>query len=133
MKRNMCCVVLCSWSLNLSLNLGAKKRMSGTGDGYVGAAQDAVRIRLLEKQREAERRKIQELKTKSASDKGQPGLLQFGSSTSEVPRSFNFYLFFSSFGVLLFKITIVFTFLEFQILETAFKVENQGQFSIVLC
>ncbi|KAL9330248.1 hypothetical protein ACSQ67_005251 [Phaseolus vulgaris] len=57
--------------------------MSGTGDGYVGAAQDAVRIRLLEKQREAERRKIQELKTKSASDKGQPGLLQFGSSTSE--------------------------------------------------
>ncbi|ESW32415.1 hypothetical protein PHAVU_002G320400 [Phaseolus vulgaris] len=58
--------------------------MSGTGDGYVGAAQDAVRIRLLEKQREAERRKIQELKTKSASDKGQPGLLQFGSSTSEI-------------------------------------------------
>ncbi|KAJ0013622.1 hypothetical protein Pint_20782 [Pistacia integerrima] len=30
------------------------------------------------------RRKIQELKTKSASDKGQPGLLQFGSSTSEI-------------------------------------------------
>ncbi|KAH9657345.1 protein XAP5 CIRCADIAN TIMEKEEPER [Citrus sinensis] len=58
--------------------------MSGMGDGYVGTAQDAVRIRRLEKQREAERRKIQELKTKSVSDKGQPGLLQFGSSTSEI-------------------------------------------------
>lgn len=58
--------------------------MSGMGDGYVGTSQDAVRIRRLEKQREAERQKIQELKTKSASDKGQPGLLQFGSSTSEV-------------------------------------------------
>ncbi|PNX66722.1 protein XAP5 circadian timekeeper-like, partial [Trifolium pratense] len=40
--------------------------MSGMGDGYVGTAQDAVRIRRLEKQREAERRKIQELKSKSA-------------------------------------------------------------------
>ncbi|XP_027100688.1 protein XAP5 CIRCADIAN TIMEKEEPER [Coffea eugenioides] len=58
--------------------------MSGMGDGYVGTAQDAVRIRRLEKQREAERRKIQELKNKSASSKGQPGLLQFGSSTSEI-------------------------------------------------
>ncbi|XP_022947477.1 protein XAP5 CIRCADIAN TIMEKEEPER-like isoform X1 [Cucurbita moschata] len=58
--------------------------MSGMGDGYVGTAQDAVRIRRLEKQREAERRKIQELKAKTASDKGQPGLLQFGSSTSEI-------------------------------------------------
>nr|ACU18064.1 unknown [Glycine max] len=58
--------------------------MSGMGDGYVGTAQDAVRIRRLEKQREAERRKIQELKTKSTSAKGQPGLLQFGSSTSEI-------------------------------------------------
>lgn len=54
------------------------------GDGYVGTAQDAVRIRRLEKQREAERRKIQELKAKTASAKGQPGLLQFGSSTSEI-------------------------------------------------
>ncbi|XP_059314343.1 protein XAP5 CIRCADIAN TIMEKEEPER [Lycium barbarum] len=58
--------------------------MSGMGDGYVGTAQDAVRIRRLEKQREAERRKIQELKNKTASSKGQPGLLQFGSSTSEI-------------------------------------------------
>ncbi|XP_022146282.1 protein XAP5 CIRCADIAN TIMEKEEPER [Momordica charantia] len=58
--------------------------MSGMGDGYVGTAQDAVRIRRLEKQREAERRKIQELKAKTASAKGQPGLLQFGSSTSEI-------------------------------------------------
>ncbi|EXB39258.1 Protein XAP5 CIRCADIAN TIMEKEEPER [Morus notabilis] len=58
--------------------------MSGMGDGYVGTAQDAVRIRRLEKQREAERQKIQELKTKSASAKDQPGLLQFGSSTSEI-------------------------------------------------
>ncbi|KAF4383679.1 hypothetical protein F8388_014179 [Cannabis sativa] len=58
--------------------------MSGMGDGYVGTAQDAVRIRRLEKQREAERQKIQELKTKSQSEQGQPGLLQFGSSTSEI-------------------------------------------------
>ncbi|KAB1207583.1 Protein XAP5 CIRCADIAN TIMEKEEPER [Morella rubra] len=58
--------------------------MSGMGDGYVGTAQDAVRIRKLEKQREAERRKIQELKDKSASAKGQPGLLQFGKSRGEI-------------------------------------------------
>ncbi|KAJ7001413.1 hypothetical protein D5086_009088 [Populus alba] len=58
--------------------------MSGMGDGYVGTAQDAVRIRRLQKQREAERLKIQELKSKSASAKDQPGLLQFGSSTSEI-------------------------------------------------
>lgn len=58
--------------------------MSGMGDGYVGTAQDAVRIRRLEKQREAERRKIQELKDKSASNGGQTGLLQFGSGTSEI-------------------------------------------------
>ncbi|KAJ6402933.1 hypothetical protein OIU84_014941 [Salix udensis] len=58
--------------------------MSGMGDGYVGTAQDAVRIRRLQKQREAERLKIQELKSKSASSTDQPGLLQFGSSTSEI-------------------------------------------------
>ncbi|KAG2703206.1 hypothetical protein I3760_06G127400 [Carya illinoinensis] len=58
--------------------------MSGMGDGYVGTAQDSVRIRKLEKQREAERRKIQELKDKSASAKGQPGLLQFGKSQAEI-------------------------------------------------
>ncbi|KAL5201894.1 hypothetical protein ABZP36_036248 [Zizania latifolia] len=56
--------------------------MSGFGDGYVGTAQDSVKIRRLEKQREAERRKIEELKNKSSD--GQPGLLQFGSSTSEI-------------------------------------------------
>nr|XP_034575580.1 uncharacterized protein YpgQ isoform X2 [Setaria viridis] len=56
--------------------------MSGFGDGYVGMAQDAVKIRQLEKQREAERRKVEKLKNKSSD--GQPGLLQFGSSTSEV-------------------------------------------------
>lgn len=95
------------------------------GDGYVGTAQDAVRIRRLEKQREAERRKIQELKTKSASAKGQPGLLQFGSSTSEVPRSFNFSIF-SSFRVPLFNMATILTFHEFQILETAFKKETVG-------
>lgn len=61
-----------------------ERKMSGMGDGYVGTAQDAVRIRKLEKQREAERRKIQELKDKSASAKGQPGLLQFGKSRGEV-------------------------------------------------
>ncbi|XP_058083926.1 protein XAP5 CIRCADIAN TIMEKEEPER isoform X2 [Magnolia sinica] len=58
--------------------------MAGMGDGYVGTAQDAVRIRRLEKQREVERRKIQELKNKSASVGGQTGLLQFGSGTSEI-------------------------------------------------
>ncbi|KAL9231828.1 hypothetical protein vseg_006998 [Gypsophila vaccaria] len=58
--------------------------MAGMGDGYVGTAQDAVRIRRLQKQREAERRKIEELKTKSAAVKGQAGLLQFGSGTSEI-------------------------------------------------
>lgn len=58
--------------------------MAGMGDGYVGTAQDAVRIRRLEKQREAERRKIQELKNKTASVKGQAGLLQFGSGTTEI-------------------------------------------------
>ncbi|MQM08124.1 hypothetical protein Taro_040975 [Colocasia esculenta] len=58
--------------------------MAGMGDGYVGTAQDAVRIRRLEKQREVERRKIQELKNKTASAGGQTGLLQFGSGTSEI-------------------------------------------------
>ncbi|KAL5981821.1 hypothetical protein ACLOJK_015887 [Asimina triloba] len=58
--------------------------MAGMGDGYVGTAQDAVRIRRLEKQREAERRKIEELKNKKASSGGQTGLLQFGSGTSEI-------------------------------------------------
>ncbi|XP_047316189.1 protein XAP5 CIRCADIAN TIMEKEEPER [Impatiens glandulifera] len=58
--------------------------MAGMGDGYVGTSQDAVRIRRLEKQREAERKKIQDLKNKTASSQGQPGLLQFGSSTCEV-------------------------------------------------
>lgn len=56
--------------------------MSGMGDGYVGTAQDAARIRRLEKQREAERKRIEDLKKKSA--EGQGGLLQFGSGTSEV-------------------------------------------------
>lgn len=56
--------------------------MSGMGDGYVGTAQDAARIRRLEKQREVERKKIQELKNKSSG--GQTGLLQFGSGTSEL-------------------------------------------------
>jgi protein FAM50 len=58
--------------------------MSGMGDGYVGTAQDAVRIRRLQKQREAERKKIQELKSKSASGNDQSGLLQFGTSSCEV-------------------------------------------------
>ncbi|XP_048492251.1 protein XAP5 CIRCADIAN TIMEKEEPER isoform X2 [Beta vulgaris subsp. vulgaris] len=58
--------------------------MAGMGDGYVGTSQDAVRIRRLEKQRDAERRKIEELKNKTASTQGQPGLLQFGSGTSEI-------------------------------------------------
>ncbi|EFJ29632.1 hypothetical protein SELMODRAFT_170698 [Selaginella moellendorffii] len=59
--------------------------MSGMGDGYVGTAQDAARIRRLEKQREVERKRIQDLKKKSA--EGQGGLLQFGSGTSEILES----------------------------------------------
>eukprot|EP00246_Nothoceros_aenigmaticus_P006463 TRINITY_DN1935_c0_g1_i1.p1 TRINITY_DN1935_c0_g1~~TRINITY_DN1935_c0_g1_i1.p1 ORF type:complete len:176 (+),score=48.08 TRINITY_DN1935_c0_g1_i1:82-609(+) len=59
--------------------------MSGMGDGYVGTAQDAARIRRLEKQRELERKRIQDLKKKSA--EGQGGLLQFGSGTSELLES----------------------------------------------
>ncbi|XP_008812586.2 protein XAP5 CIRCADIAN TIMEKEEPER-like [Phoenix dactylifera] len=60
--------------------------MAGMGDGYVGTALDAVRIRRLEKQREPERRKIQELENKSAAGGGgsQTSLLQFGSGTSEI-------------------------------------------------
>ncbi|XP_009140255.1 protein XAP5 CIRCADIAN TIMEKEEPER isoform X2 [Brassica rapa] len=58
--------------------------MSGMGDGYVGTSQDGVRIRRLQKQREAERRKIQELKSKTASGQEQSGLLQFGSSSCEI-------------------------------------------------
>ncbi|KMZ62704.1 xap5,circadian timekeeper [Zostera marina] len=58
--------------------------MAGMGDGYVGTAQDSTRIRRLEKQREEERKKIQELKSKSASAGEQTGLLQFGSGTSEI-------------------------------------------------
>jgi hypothetical protein len=75
------------------------REMSGMGDGYVGTAQDAVRIRRLEKQREAERRKIQELKSKSATSNGQPGLLQFGSSTSEVTHCFVFIFLLSIFSI----------------------------------
>ncbi|KAJ4835560.1 hypothetical protein Tsubulata_046704, partial [Turnera subulata] len=45
------------------------------GRGEDPAAREAAR---------SERRKIQELKTKSASSKGQPCLLQFGSSTFEI-------------------------------------------------
>lgn len=70
--------------IGLSRPRESGRKMSGMGDGYVGTAQDAVRIRRLEKQREVERRKIQELKNKSASSKGQTGLLQFGSGTSEI-------------------------------------------------
>ncbi|CAN6900591.1 unnamed protein product [Brassica oleracea] len=58
--------------------------MSGMGDGYVGTSQDGVRIRRLQKQREAESRKIQELKSKTASGQEQSGLLQFGSSSCEI-------------------------------------------------
>ncbi|KAJ3692782.1 hypothetical protein LUZ60_011877 [Juncus effusus] len=63
--------------------LGVGRKMSGFGDGYVGTSQDSVKIRRLQKQREAEQRKIQELKTKSATG-ANSGLLQFGSSTSEI-------------------------------------------------
>lgn len=66
-----------------------RREMSGFGDGYVGTAQDAVKIRRLQKQREAEQRKIQELKNKSGG--GNSGLLQFGSSTSEVSQRLYLY------------------------------------------
>lgn len=99
--------------------------MSGMGDGYVGTAQDAVRIRRLEKQREAERRKIQELKTKSTSAKGQPGLLQFGSSTSEVPFLFSSRVL-SAFKPIIILVNLFMFVCMFQILETAFKKETVG-------
>jgi protein FAM50 len=56
--------------------------MAGMGDGYVGTAQDAARIRRLQKQRDQERQKILDLKKKSS--EGQVGLVQFGQATSEV-------------------------------------------------
>ncbi|CAI7878781.1 unnamed protein product [Closterium sp. NIES-53] len=61
--------------------------MAGMGDGYVGTAADAVRIRRLEKQREEEQAKMEELRKKSS--QGLQGLLQFGTATSEVrpPRA----------------------------------------------
>ncbi|KAL3690528.1 hypothetical protein R1sor_018336 [Riccia sorocarpa] len=59
--------------------------MAGMGDGYVGTAQDAARIRRLQKQRDQERQKILDLKKKSS--EGQPGLLQFGQGTSEILES----------------------------------------------
>ncbi|CAI5491338.1 unnamed protein product [Closterium sp. Naga37s-1] len=55
--------------------------MAGMGDGYVGTAADAVRIRRLEKQREEEQAKMEELRKKSS--QGLQGLLQFGTATSE--------------------------------------------------
>lgn len=88
--------------------------MAGMGDGYVGTAQDAVRIRRLQKQREVEKRKIQELKNKSASAGGQTGLLQFGSGTSEVP-----FIVFLSFnlGFLLIHHLFLFSFFRFRSLN----------------
>ncbi|KAG6554281.1 hypothetical protein Mapa_004197 [Marchantia paleacea] len=59
--------------------------MAGMGDGYVGTAQDAARIRRLQKQRDEERQKILDLKKKFS--EGQPGLLQFGQGTSELLES----------------------------------------------
>ncbi|URD72940.1 hypothetical protein MUK42_09373 [Musa troglodytarum] len=56
------------------------------GRGNVGTAQDAMRIRPLEKQKEAERRKLQERK-KSASAGVQSGLLQDDFSRREKSRS----------------------------------------------
>eukprot|EP00245_Coleochaete_scutata_P007602 TRINITY_DN23084_c0_g1_i1.p1 TRINITY_DN23084_c0_g1~~TRINITY_DN23084_c0_g1_i1.p1 ORF type:complete len:338 (-),score=105.99 TRINITY_DN23084_c0_g1_i1:346-1359(-) len=55
--------------------------MSG-GDGYVGNAADGLRIRRLEKQREEQRKKVEDLKKKTIKNHGN-GLLQFSSSTSE--------------------------------------------------
>lgn len=60
--------------------------MAGMGDGYVGTAQDAARIRRLQKQRDQERQKILDLKKKSS--EGQVGLVQFGQATSEVSKLF---------------------------------------------
>ncbi|KAF2604789.1 hypothetical protein F2Q70_00027610 [Brassica cretica] len=92
--------------------------MSGMGDGYVGTSQDGVRIRRLQKQREAERRKIQELKSKTASGQEQSGLLQFGSSSCEVVPSF------SSFPIS--RLIICFDPFFPMILDTAFKKETVG-------
>eukprot|EP00271_Cylindrocystis_brebissonii_P001705 TRINITY_DN1198_c1_g3_i1.p1 TRINITY_DN1198_c1_g3~~TRINITY_DN1198_c1_g3_i1.p1 ORF type:complete len:369 (+),score=122.62 TRINITY_DN1198_c1_g3_i1:257-1363(+) len=59
--------------------------MAGLGDGYVGSSQDSLRIRRLEKQRETDRKRTEDLKRKMMG--GQAGLLQFGQGTSEVLES----------------------------------------------
>ena len=56
--------------------------MAGLGDGWSGTAADGLRIRRLEKQRETDRKRTEELKAKMA--EGHGGLLQFGAGTSEV-------------------------------------------------
>jgi len=56
--------------------------MAGMGDGYVGTTADGNRIRRLEKQREEQQQKMEELRKKS--QQGLAGLLQFGVATSEV-------------------------------------------------
>lgn len=72
----------CAYLISCRLKRSKFRNMAGMGDGYVGTAQDALRIRRLEKQRETDRKKTEDLKRKIAS--GQKGLLQFGSSASEV-------------------------------------------------
>lgn len=59
--------------------------MAGMGDGYVGTTADSNRIRRLEKQREEQQQKMEELRKKS--QQGLAGLLQFGVATSEVSSS----------------------------------------------
>eukprot|EP00897_Mesotaenium_endlicherianum_P002029 jgi/Mesen1/1854/ME000143S00910 len=59
--------------------------MAGMGDGYVGSSADSLRIRRLEKARDVEKKRTEDLKKKIAD--GQSGLLQFGQGTSEVLES----------------------------------------------
>lgn len=52
--------------------------------GYVGSSQDQTRIRRQEKEREEQRRKIEELKRETEAKVTSAGLRRFGTGTAEV-------------------------------------------------
>ena len=52
--------------------------------GYVGSSQDQTRIRRQEKQREEEKRQIEELKRETEAKSIAAGLRRFGTGTAEV-------------------------------------------------
>lgn len=63
-------------------------------DGYVGTAEDSVRIRRQQKEREKERKKFEELAKAKHDEAAQAGLKQFAATTTEVmPRTTCIHLF----------------------------------------